>query len=71
VTQEQAGKRRHVVAKDDPDAGGLEIRDEMPGEARVPAVADALRDFDLALTELPLSPDRLARALRESRLSRG
>lgn len=41
------------------------------GAAVANAVADALRDFDLKLTELPLSPDRLARALRESRLSRG
>ncbi|MCA3107635.1 MAG: xanthine dehydrogenase family protein molybdopterin-binding subunit [bacterium] len=41
------------------------------GAAVANAVADALRDFDLALTELPLSPDRLARALRESRRSRG
>jgi carbon-monoxide dehydrogenase large subunit len=41
------------------------------GAAVANAVADALRDFGLALTELPLSPDRLARALRESRLSRG
>jgi aerobic carbon-monoxide dehydrogenase large subunit len=41
------------------------------GAAVANAVADALRDFGLALTELPLSPDRLARALRESRVSRG
>ncbi len=41
------------------------------GAAVANAVADALRDFSLALTELPLSPDRLARALRESRGSRG
>jgi carbon-monoxide dehydrogenase large subunit len=40
------------------------------GAAVANAVADALRDFGLALTELPLSPDRLARALRESRRSR-
>ncbi len=41
------------------------------GAAVANAVADALRDFGLLLTELPLSPDRLARALRESRRSRG
>jgi carbon-monoxide dehydrogenase large subunit len=41
------------------------------GAAVANAVADALRDFSLPLTELPLSPDRLARALRESRRSRG
>jgi len=41
------------------------------GAAVANAVADALRDFDLTLTELPLTPDRLARALRESRARRG
>jgi len=41
------------------------------GAAVANAVADALRDFGLRLTELPLSPDRLARALRESRAARG
>jgi len=41
------------------------------GAAVANAVADALRDFGLRLNELPLSPDRLARALRESRVSRG
>ncbi len=41
------------------------------GAAVANAVGDALRDFRLPLSELPLSPDRLARALRGSRGSRG
>jgi carbon-monoxide dehydrogenase large subunit len=41
------------------------------GAAIANAVADALRDFDLALNELPITPDRLARALRQSRARRG
>ncbi len=41
------------------------------GAAIANAAADALRDFDLAFNELPITPDRLARALRESRARRG
>lgn len=41
------------------------------GAAVANAVADALRDRIAPLTELPITPDRLARALRERRAARG
>ena len=41
------------------------------GAAVANAVADALRSRIGPLTELPITPDRLARALRETRAARG
>jgi len=44
---------------------------EGAGAADCQRSRDALRDFDVAVNELPITPDRLARAPRESPARRG